>query len=91
MYHPRHVLCSFSFPSPESLLRESGLSCLRGSDVCSSLNSVLMTNRVALFARSIQCLSSTVKVMMSPMNPSNNDFVDVISTARGSDFSKMVC
>ena len=42
-----------------------------------------MTNRVALFARSIRCLSLNVMVMMLSMNPSIDDFMAVISTARG--------
>ena len=42
-----------------------------------------MTNRDALFAHSIQCLPSTVVVMMSSMNPSIDDFMAVISTDRG--------
>ena len=43
-----------------------------------------MTNRAVLFARSIQCLSSTVMVMMSFMKPSIDASVAVISTAKGS-------
>ena len=46
--------------------------------------SVWMTNRAALFARSIQCLSLTVMVMMSSMNPSIDASVDVMSTDKGS-------
>ena len=42
-----------------------------------------MTNRAALFVPSIQCLLSTVIVMRSLMNPSIDDYVDVMSTARG--------
>ena len=42
-----------------------------------------MTNRAALFARSIQCSSSTVMVMMSLMNPSIDASVAVMSTAMG--------
>ena len=39
-----------------------------------------MTNRAAIFARSIQCLSSTVMVMMSSMKPSMDGFiVDIIT------------
>ena len=43
-----------------------------------------MNNRAALFARSIQWLSSTVMVMMSSMKPSIDASVAVISTAKGS-------
>ena len=46
-----------------------------------------MTNITALFTRSIQCSSSTVMVMMLSMNPSIDDSVSVISTARGSAFT----
>ena len=42
-----------------------------------------MTNRASLFARYIQCSSSTVMVMMMPKNPSIDASVVVISTARG--------
>ena len=45
-----------------------------------------MTNSAALFAHSIQFLSSTVIVMTSSMNPSIDAYMDVVSTARGSDF-----
>ena len=83
MSYPRHVLCSSSFPSPASFLKESVLSRLRGSDGCSGRNSVWLTNRAALFARSIQCLSLTVMVMMSSMKPSIHASVAVISTAKG--------
>ena len=86
MSHPRHVLCSAIYPSPASFLKDSGSSHLRGSDGCSGRNSVWMTNRAALFARSIQCFSSTVMVMMSLMNTSIDSSVAVMSTARGSAF-----
>ena len=43
-----------------------------------------MTNRSARFARSIQCLSSTVMVMLSLMNPSIDASVDLMSTDNGS-------
>ena len=71
-----------SCPSPASFLNASGSSCFRGSDGCSGRNSVWMTNRAALFERSIQCLSSTVMVMMSLMKPYIDASVDVISTAK---------
>ena len=47
-----------------------------------------MTNRAALFARSIQCLSSTVIVMISSMKPSIDASVAMIYTAneRGLNF-----
>ena len=60
------------------------MSRFRGSDNCSGRNNVWMTNRAALFSRSIQCLSSTVMVMMSPMKPSIDASVVVISNAKGS-------
>ena len=47
-----------------------------------------MTNRAAIFVRSIQRSSSTVMVMMSSMKPSIDASVAVISTAKGSDFSR---
>ena len=65
MSHPRHVLCSASCPSPASFLKEIGSSSFRGSDGCSGRKSVWMTDRAALFAQSIKCLTSTVMVMMS--------------------------
>ena len=42
-----------------------------------------MTNIATFFACSIQCLSSTIMVMMSSMKPSIDDSMDVISTDRG--------
>ena len=84
MYHPSHFLCSASCTTPTSFLKESELSRFRGSDGCSGWNSVWMTNRAALFARSIQWSSSTVMVMMSSMNPSIDASVAVISTAKAS-------
>ena len=42
-----------------------------------------MTNRAALFAQFIQCLSFTGMVMMPSMKPSMDVSVDVISTAKG--------
>ena len=84
MSHPMHVLCSDSCSTPVSFLKESGSSRFRGSDGCSGRDSVWMTNRDALFARSIQCLPSTVMVMMSSMNPSIDASVAVISTSKGS-------
>ena len=47
-----------------------------------------MTNRAALFARSIQCFSLTVMVMMSSMNPSIDASVARIYTARKCNFSR---
>ena len=84
MSHPRNFLCLDSFPSPVSFLKKSRLSSFRGSDGCSGRNSVWMNNRAARFARSIQCLSSTVMVMMLLMNPSVDASVVVMSTANGS-------
>ena len=49
-----------------------------------------MTNRVILFACSIQFLSFDVMGMMSLMNPSIDASVDVMSTDRGSDVANMV-
>ena len=83
MYHPKHVLCSASFPSLTRFLREIGLSCLRGFDVCSGLNSVRMTNRATLFARSIQFPSSTVMAMLLLMKPSIDASVALMSNDRG--------
>ena len=90
MSHPRHVLCSASSPYPASFLKDSGSSRFRGSDGCSGQNSVWMTNRAALFARSIQCLSSTVMVMMSLMKPSIDTSVAVISTSKGSAVARLL-
>ena len=83
MSHTRQVLSPDSFPSPESFLMESGLSRFSGSDACSGQNSVWMTNKAALFARSIQYLSSTVIVMMLSMNPSIYDSLALMFTDRG--------
>ena len=47
-----------------------------------------MTNRAALFERAIQCSSLTVMVMMSLMKPSIDASVAMISTAKGSAFSR---
>ena len=88
MSQPRNVLCSASCPSPASFLKEIGLSHFRGSEGCSGRNSAWMTNRAALFARSTQCLSSTIMVMMSLMNPSIDVSVAVMSTAKGSDVAR---
>ena len=87
MSHPRHVLCPAIFPSPAIFLKESGSSNSRGSDGCSGRNSVWITNRAALSARSIQCLSSTVMLMMLYMNPFIDSSVDTMSTDRESTFS----
>ena len=84
MYHPRDTLCSASFPSPASFLKDSGSSHFRGSGVCSGCNSVWMTNKAVIFALSIQCLSSTVMAMMPSMNTSIGASVSVISTVKGS-------
>ena len=84
IYHPSHIFCSVSCPYPTSFLKESGSYHFRGSDGCSGWKSVCMTNRAALFARSIQCLSSTFMMMISLMNPSIYTSVDVISTTNGS-------
>ena len=43
-----------------------------------------MTNKAALFLRSIQCSSLAVMVMVFSMNPSIDDSVAVMSNARGS-------
>ena len=83
MSQPRHVFFSASCPSPASFLQESGSSRFRVSDGCSGRNSVWMTNRAALFARSIQCSSSAIMVMMSSMKPSIDASVALISTAKG--------
>ena len=83
MYHPRNVLCSASCPPPVSFLKESVSYRFRGFDGCSGQKSAWMTNRAAIFARSIQCLSSTFMVMMLSMNPSIADSMDVMSTAKG--------
>ena len=84
MSRPRHVFCSASCPSPASLPKESGSSCFRVSDGCSGRNSVWMTNRAALFVRSIQFLSSTVMVMISSIKSSIDESVDVMSTSKWS-------
>ena len=49
-----------------------------------------MTNRASLFARSIQCLSSTVMVMIALMNPSIDASVAVISIANGSAVARCI-
>ena len=82
--YPRHVFGSASCPYLVSFLKESGSSCFRGSDGCSGQKSVWMTHRASLFARSIQCFSSTVMVIMSSMNPSIDASVAVMSTAKES-------
>ena len=82
MSHPRHVLRLSSCSSPVSFLTESGLSSFRGSNGCSGWKSVWISNRAALLAQSIQCLSSTVMVMMSSMNTSIDVSEDVMSTAK---------
>ena len=46
-----------------------------------------MTNRAALFPRSIQCFSSTVMVMMLSVNPYIDSYVAMMSTSRGSTFA----
>ena len=89
MSHTRQVLRSARFPSPVSFLRECGLSRFSGSDACSGCNSVWMTNKAALFTRSIQYLLSTVMITMLSMNPSIDDYLASMFTARGSDFSKL--
>ena len=86
MYHPRHVFRLASFPSPPIFLRESELFHSSVLDACSGRNSVWMTNKAALFARSIQYLSSSVMLMMLLMNPSINASLTSMFTARGSDF-----
>ena len=83
MSHPRHVLCLDSCNSPASFLKESGLSCFRGYDCCRGRTSVWMTNRAALFARSVQCLSSSVMVIMLSINPSIDASMDVMYTSKG--------
>ena len=87
MSQPRHFFCSASRPSPASFLNENGSSRFKGSDGYSGQNSVWITNRAALFARSTQWSSSTVMVMMSSIKPSIDTSVDMISTAKGSAFS----
>ena len=88
MSHPRHVLFSDDFPSHASFLKDSGSSRFRVSDGYIGLKSVWMTNRAALFARSIQCLSLTVIVMMSSIIPSIDASVDIVSTAEGYSFAR---
>ena len=43
-----------------------------------------MTNKSAIFARTIQCLSLAIMVMMLLMNPSIDESVVAMSTAKGS-------
>ena len=88
MSHPSHVFWLASCSSFPIFLKESGSSCFRSSDGCSGNNNVWMTNRAAIFARSIQCSSSAVMVMISLMNPSIDASVDVMSTAKGSSVSR---
>ena len=88
MSQPRHVFFSASCPSPSSFLNESVSSHFRGSDGCSGQNSVWMTKKATLFARSIQCLSSTVMVMMSSMKPSIDASMALISTDKGSTVAR---
>ena len=87
MSHRRNIFCSASSPSPASFLKEIGSSRFRGSGGCCGEKSVRMTNRAAMFARSIQYLSSTVIVMMVSINSSIDDSVDVMSTAKGSNIA----
>ena len=91
MSHPRHFLCLASFPSPTSFLRKSASSRLRGSVGCSDHNSVQMINISVIFTRYIQCLSLTVMVMVSLVNPPIDTSVAAMSTAKGSIFAKMFC
>ena len=88
MYHPRHVLCLAGCPPTAILLKESGSSHFRGSDGYSGRKSVWMTNRAALFARYIQCLSLTVMGMMSSMNPYIDASVAVMYTSKGSSVAR---
>ena len=90
MSQPRHVFFSASFPSPAIFLNDIGSSRFRGYDGCSGRNSVWMTNRAAIFARSIQCLSSNVMVVMSLMKPSIDASVAMISTTKRSAFSRWI-
>ena len=87
--HPRQVLRSSSPPTPASFLRDSGSSCFSGSDAFSGWNIVLMTNRAAIFARSTQCLSSTVVVVIFLMKPSIDASLAVMYTSRGYVFAKL--
>ena len=87
MSHPMHALCSASCPSPASSLKGSEWSCFRGYHDCSGRKNVWMTNRVAQFARSIQCSSLTVMVMMLSMNPSIDASVAVMYTANARNSS----
>ena len=86
--HPIHVLCLSSFPSSSSLLKDSVSSRLKGYDCCSGRNIVWITNRAALFTRSIQCSSLSIMVMMLSMNPYTDASVAVMSTANGSAISR---
>ena len=75
-------------PPPASFLNKSGSSYFRGSYGYSGRNSVWMTKRAAIFARSIKCLPSTVMVMISLMKPSIGASVAVIFTSEGSAVSR---
>ena len=83
MSHPRIFFCSASCTSPASFLKDSVSSLFRSYYSCSGWKSVWMTNRAALSARSIQCSSSTVIVMILLRNPSIDASVDVMYTAKG--------
>ena len=74
---------SSNFSSLTSFLKESGSSCLRGSNGCSGRNSVWITNRAAIFESSIHCFPSTVMVAILSMNPYIDSSVAVMSNARG--------
>ena len=90
MFHPRYDFCLDSCPFPASFLKESGLSVFRGYDGYSGRNSVWMTNKAAVFARSTHCLSLTVFVMMLLMKPYIDASDDVISTAKGVPINNIV-
>ena len=88
--NPRNVFAQPVLYPQQVYLRIVESLILRGSNGCSGRNSVWMTNRAALFARSIQCLSSPVMLMMTLMNPYIDSYMAVIPTDRGSTFTKMV-
>ena len=93
MYHPRHVLWSDSCLSPTGFLKDIVLSHFRVSDVCSGQKILLMTNRAAIFERSIKCSPSAVLVAMLLMNPPVDASVGTTSTTKGYSFSRglVVC
>ena len=84
MSNTRHVFVRIVVPPPSIFFKKSRSSRFRGSDGCTGQESVWITNRAALFARSIQGFSSTIMVMMPLNNPYIVAYEAVMFTAKGS-------